>query len=133
MPDALPDLSRFELQCLRMLWDRGDASAKEIHESLEDAPSYSTVRTIFQRLEDKGAVERIGKDGRAVVYRARVPKGAMIRKEVAQFLNTLFDGAAAPLVSHLADMRELDLADLRALEKALEESTDDAPAEEPSR
>jgi len=60
----LPDLSRFELQCLRMVWDRGEASAKEIHEALEDPPSYSTVRKIFERLEDKGAIERVGKDGR---------------------------------------------------------------------
>lgn len=128
----LPDLSRFELQCLRMLWDRGEASAKEIHESMEDPPSYSTVRKIFERLEDKGAVERVGKDGRAFLYRPLVGRRAMLRKEVEQFLDTVFDGAAAPLLSHLARMRAVDLEDLRAIEQELQDAGAEAPTEEES-
>lgn len=128
----LPDLSRFELQCLRMLWDRGEASAKEIHESMEDPPSYSTVRKIFERLEDKGAVERVGKDGRALLYRPLVGRRAMLRKEVEQFLDTVFDGAAAPLLSHLARMRAVDLEDLRAIEQELQDAETEEPVEEES-
>lgn len=128
----LPDLSRFELQCLRMLWDRGEASAKEIHEAMDDPPSYSTVRKIFERLEDKGAVERVGKEGRALLYRPLVGRAAMMRKEVGQFLDDVFDGAAAPLLSHLARMRALDLDDLKAVEQELQETESDAPAEEGS-
>ena len=42
----LPDLSRFELQCLRKLWDRGQATVRDIHGDLDRAPSYSTVKKI---------------------------------------------------------------------------------------
>lgn len=126
MAAPLPDLSRFELQCLRMLWDRGEASAKEIHEAIAEPPSYSTIRKIFERLEEKGAVERAGKEGRAVVYRAAVGRRAMVRKEVSQFLETLFDGAAAPLLSHLARTRAVDLEDLREIERILAEKPDGA-------
>ncbi len=136
MPQDLPNLSRFELQCLRMLWDRGEASAKDIHEALAEPPSYSTIRTIFQRLEDKSAVERVGKNGRAVLYRPLVSRRAMVGKEVTRFIDTLFDGAAAPLVAHLADIRALDLDDLRKLERSLNEATDStspAPHDEESR
>lgn len=125
----LPELSRFELQCLRMLWERGEATVRAIHEGLEDPPTYSTVRKIFERLEDKGAVERAGKEGRAVVYRSRVSRPAMVRKEVEQFLDTLFDGAAAPLLSHLARTRAVDLDDLREMERELA-GEDDGAAEE---
>lgn len=123
----LPDLSRFELQCLRMLWDRGEGSAKEIHESMEDPPSYSTIRKIFERLEDKGAVERAGKEGRALLYRPLVSRPAMMRKEIRRFLDTVFDGAAAPLLSHLAQMDAVGLEDLRVIEEELEEGEHDGP------
>lgn len=119
MSDPLPELSRFELQCLRRIWELGETSARQIHAALADPPSYSTVRKILERLEDKGAIERVGMDGRALIYRSRVGRAAMVRKEVARLLDALFDGAAAPLLSHLADMKALDLEDLRAVEQEL--------------
>lgn len=126
MSRMLPDLSRFEIQCLRRLWDRGEASVREIHGDLPDPPSYSTVRKIFERLEEKGAVERVGHDGKALVYRSRVSPRAMIRKEIDRFLDVMFDGAAAPLVAHLADMEAVTLEDLRELERRLDEEEDGA-------
>jgi predicted transcriptional regulator len=115
----VPDLSRFELQCLGRLWSLGDASIREVHESLDDAPSYSTVKKIFERLEEKGAVERARREGKAWIYRSTVKPRAMIRKEVRRLLDALFDGEAAPLVAHLADTDELSLDDLREIERAL--------------
>ena len=115
----LPDLSRFELQCLRKLWSRGEASAREIHQDLVDPPSYSTVRKIIERLEEKGAVERVRRDGKNWIYRSAVSSSAMIRKEIRRFLDGLFDGAAAPLMAHLAEMDALSLGEVRELEKQL--------------
>jgi predicted transcriptional regulator len=115
----VPELSRFELQCLGKLWSLGDASIREVHASLEDAPSYSTVKKIFERLEEKGAVERARREGKAWVYRSTVKPRAMIRKEVRRLLDALFDGEAAPLVAHLADTDELSLDDLREIERTL--------------
>jgi len=128
----LPDLSRFEMQCLRRLWTRGEATVREVHADLEGAPSYSAVRTIFQRLEEKGAVERARRDGKAWVYRPRVAAPAMIRKEIRRLLDTLFDGAGAPLVAHLADMDAVSLEDLRALEDRLAEEDGGRAADDSS-
>lgn len=114
---SLPDLSRFELQCLGKLWDQREATVREIHQELPDPPSYSTVRKIVERLEQKGAAVRVRKRGRAWVYRSAVPRPAMLRKEIRRFLEVTFNGAAAPLVTHLADMNEVSLEDLRAIEK----------------
>lgn len=113
----LPDLSRFELQCLRKLWARGEATVGDIHRDLTDPPSYSTVRKIVERLEQKGAVKRLHKRGRAWVYGATIPKPAMLRKEIRRFLEVAFDGAAAPMLAQLADMKELSLEDIREIEK----------------
>jgi BlaI family penicillinase repressor len=117
MARSLPQLSRFELQVLRLLWTRSEASVADLHGDINDAPSYSTVRKIVERLESKGAIERVRVDGQAVVYRAAVPRTAVIRHEIRRFLDVMFDGAAAPLVAHLADMDALDLDDLKQLEK----------------
>ncbi len=119
MSRSLPDLSRFELQCIRRLWERGEASVRQVHAAIDDAPSYSTVRKIFERLEQKGAVERVRKDGKAWVYRSAVKPAAMIRKEIRRLLDSLFDGSASPLVAHLAEMDELSLDDLREVERQL--------------
>ena len=114
---GLPDLSRFELQCLRKLWNRGEATVREIHGDLKDPPSYSTVRKIVERLEEKGAIKRVRQENQAWVYRSAVSSSAMLRKEVRRFLDAAFDGAAAPLVAQLADMNEVTLEDLRELEE----------------
>ena len=45
----LPELSRFEWQCLKLLWNRGEASARELHGDLDKRPSYSTIRKIIER------------------------------------------------------------------------------------
>jgi predicted transcriptional regulator len=108
------------MECLRRLWEHGEASVRDIHGELADPPSYSTVRKIFERLEEKGAVERAGMNGNAVTYRSSVSQPAMIRKEIGRLLDTLFDGSAAPLVAHLAHMEALSLEDLKHLEDQLE-------------
>jgi BlaI family penicillinase repressor len=115
----IPRLSRFELQCLRRLWSLGEASVRDVHGALENAPSYSTVRKIFERLEQKSAVVRVRRDGKAWVHRPAVSSKAMVRHEIRRFLASLFDGAAAPLVAHLADMDALSLEDLREVERQL--------------
>ena len=130
MARILPDLSRFELECLRRLWKQGDASVREVHGALDDAPSYSTVRKIFERLEDKGAVTRVRRDGNAWVYRSTVKPAAMIRKEILRFLDSLFDGAAAPLMAHLAEMDAISLEDLREIERLAGEEIDERTTEE---
>lgn len=127
----LPDLSRFELQCLRKLWARGQATVGEIHADLTDPPSYSTVRKIVERLEQKGAIKRLGKQGKACVYAPAISKPAMLRKEIRRFLDVAFDGAAAPLLAQLADMKEVSLEDLREIEKHVDKGKENK--KEPER
>ncbi len=119
MNRRLPDLSRFELQCLRKLWNRKEATVREIQADLEGGPGYSTVRKIFERLEDKGAVERVRLEGKAWVYRPAVSISDIVRKEIRRFVDSLFDGGAPELVSSLADMNELTVQDLQAIERTL--------------
>ena len=51
---ALAGLSRRERQIMEILFQRGKASASEVREAMEDAPSYSAVRAMLRVLEEKG-------------------------------------------------------------------------------
>ncbi len=117
MKKKLPDLSRFEMQCLRRISAVGEVTVRQVQAALPERPGYSTVRKIFERLETKGAIRRVRRDGRAWIYTSIVPASAMIRKEVRRLIDSLFDGQAAPLIAQIADMDELSIEDLREIEK----------------
>jgi BlaI family penicillinase repressor len=130
MSDTLPELSKLEMISLRKLWNLGEATARELQEELGGDHGYSTVRKILERLEEKGAVERVRLEGKAWVYRSTVPASDMIRKEIRRLLDTFFDGSAAPLVAHLADMEAVSLEDVRELESMLDRQADEEKEEE---
>ena len=58
MPKSPPQLSRFELQVLRLLWTRGEAAVAQLHGDIPDAPSYSTIRKIVEQ-KLKPALKRV--------------------------------------------------------------------------
>ena len=51
-----PSLSRRERQILDLLYQRGRATAAEVHAGLPEAPGYSAVRALLRILEEKGHV-----------------------------------------------------------------------------
>ena len=51
---GVPSLSRRERQILEILYQRGKASATEVREAMEDAPSNSAVRTLLAYLTALG-------------------------------------------------------------------------------
>ena len=60
-----PTLSKFELEIMEILWKLREASVREVQEALQERkrPAYTTVQTIFARLEEKKAVRRTRKIG----------------------------------------------------------------------
>ncbi len=111
-------LSRFELEILEFLWKMGESSVRELQEAIpvESRPAYTTVQTIVQRLEQKGAVRRTRKVGNALMFEAVVSRRSAYRRMIDELLQ-LFGGSAQPLVAHLLDTGKLTLEDLKALEK----------------
>jgi len=111
-------LSRFELEILEILWRLGESSVREVQETISEAdrPAYTTVQTIVQRLEQKGAVRRTRKIGNALLFEAVVTRKSAYRRMIDDLVD-LFGGSAQPLVAHLLDSGRLTLDDLKALEK----------------
>jgi BlaI family penicillinase repressor len=111
-------LTRFELEIMELLWPLGEASVREIQEAIPEKsrPAYTTVQTIVQRLEQKGAVRRTRKVGNALMFEAVLTRKSAYRRLIDEVLD-LFGGSAQPLVAHLLESGKLTLEDLKELEK----------------
>jgi len=111
-------LSRFELEIMDLLWRLGEASVREVQEAIPDdsRPAYTTVQTIVQRLEQKGAVGRTRKIGNALMFEPLITRKSVYRRLIDELVD-LFGGSAQPVVAHLLESGKLTLEDLKALEK----------------
>ena len=122
----LPTLSRREREIMDILFRRGRASAAEVLEELRDPPSYSAVRALLAKLEQKGHVTHT-EEGRAYVYAPVVRKDAARQSAVRHMLRTFFDDSTEKALAALLAVRgrslgEEELARMEALvRKAREE------------
>jgi BlaI family penicillinase repressor len=113
-------LTKFETEVMSVLWRLGEASVRELQEALEraraDRPAYTTVQTIVQRLEQKGAVRRTRKAGNAFFFEPAVTRKSVYRRLVEELLDLV--GGSQPLVAHLVETGKLSLDDLKAIESS---------------
>jgi predicted transcriptional regulator len=118
MIDSLPRREReiFEILC------RGEATAAQVRELMNDPPSYSAVRTMLARLEAKGLAAHRSADG-AYVYKS-VPRPATVRNSaLKQLVQNFFGGSAASAATALLGLtKELSPEDIAALQKAIDEA-----------
>jgi BlaI family transcriptional regulator, penicillinase repressor len=112
------NLTRFELEIMDVLWRLEEASVREVCQALAEKkrPAYTTVQTIVQRLEQKGAVKRTRKIGNALMFAPSVTRKSAYRRVVDDLLQ-LFGGSAQPVVAHLLESGKLTLEDLKAVEE----------------
>jgi BlaI family penicillinase repressor len=116
---ARPKLTKFELQILEVLWGRGNASIREIQESLpEPRPAYTTVQTTVYRLERKGAVRRTRKISNAHIFEPIVARETARHRLLDEILS-FFGGRAQPMMSQLAEAGKITLDDVRELERTI--------------
>jgi len=113
--DVKPRLSHFELEVMSILWRIGEASVRDVQDALDKSSAYTTVQTILQRLEQKGAVRRTRKVGNALLFEPAVTKKSACRRLIDELLDLV--GGSQPLVAHLVESGKLSLDDLREIEK----------------
>jgi len=100
--------SRREREILDILYQRGKASAAEVRDAMDDAPSNSAVRTLLRVLEEKGHVKRRA-EGLKYVYVPSVAKEKAKRTAVKHLLETYFDGSSEQIVAALLDVSSTQL------------------------
>ncbi len=129
MPDTT-QLSALQMTLMRVLWQRSEATAAEIHEAVlaERDLAPTTVATVLSRLAKKGVVT-YRQEGRQYVYRPLVSEHDVRQSMVGDLVEQLFDGDAAALVSHLLHESEMAPGDLDRLRALLENHSDLASTE----
>src|SRR5438045_7529070 len=101
-----------ELEIMRVIWDSGEATAREIQARLSGDRHYNSVLTIIRVLERKGHLTHRA-EGKAHVYRARQQPEKSRSKVLGHMIKQVFGGSAASLVLHLVETGDLTEDDLR--------------------
>jgi predicted transcriptional regulator len=114
-----------ELAILRVLWDRGPSTVRDVHETLtrEQGGGYTTTLKLLQIMTEKGLVAR-DESQRAHVYRAKSSAQRTRRQLVSDLLERAFGGSVTELAMHALEARRAspeELAELRQLLDRLEE------------
>lgn len=113
-------LTPFEFQIMTTLWEKGQASIREIQETFpeENRPAYTTVQTIVYRLEDKGVLRRVKRVGNFHIFEPTLSRDAVQGRLVDDLL-ALFGGHAQPVMAHLVESGKLSLEDVKEAQRAL--------------
>lgn len=119
----LPEPTERELQILKVLWERGPATVREVYEALRgELPIVqNTVQAFLRTMEDKGLVAH-RTEGRKFVYRALLQRDRTRRDLLSGLLETVFDGALDQLVARALEVRKPDAAELARLRKLIAEA-----------
>jgi predicted transcriptional regulator len=98
--EELPTPTGRETDILKVLWELGPSSVRDVHARLDDgadeAIAFNTVQTLLRIMEAKQLVTH-HVVGRTFIYTPRFSR----EESAARFLDRVFDGAAAELMLSL--------------------------------
>ena len=88
-----------ELEILQILWDKGLATVRDVHESLSSSKDvgYTTTLKLMQIMHEKGLVKR-DESMRTHVYQAAVNKEKTQKHILGKMIDTLFGGSSTQLI-----------------------------------
>jgi BlaI family transcriptional regulator, penicillinase repressor len=121
------DITESELAVLRILWDQGMATIRQLTDVLYPgggAAQYATVQKLLDRMEIKEYVRR----DRSLFVHRFVPvldRDQLIGRRLRSLAETLCDGSLTPLLTHLARAGDLSEEDRQALRAIIQESDSD--------
>jgi len=115
-----------ELAILRILWDRGPSTVRQVHDILahERQAAYTTALKLLQIMTEKGLVERDERD-RTHIYRARLSEETTQRQLVRDLLDRAFGGSSSKLVMQALATKRASAEELRDIRKAIDGARND--------
>ena len=103
-----------ELEILRVLWERGEATVRDVHEELSKTKDagYTTTLKLMQIMHEKGMVKR-DESSKTHKYTPLISREKTQKQFVGKMIDTLFQGSSSQLVmqalgNHKASKEELD-------------------------
>jgi BlaI family transcriptional regulator, penicillinase repressor len=112
-----------ELQILKILWNRGEATVREVYEEMSKSLPIvqNTVQAFLRTMEDKGLVKhRV--DGRTFIYQPVPRDNDTKQRMISRVLHRVFDGAMDQLVQSVLSLRQPTPDELAKLEALIDEA-----------
>jgi predicted transcriptional regulator len=118
----LPRPTDAELAILRVLWLRGPATVRQVHDALAGAreTGYTTTLKLMQIMVEKGLVTR-DESARTHVYAARLPADQTQRQLVSDLVDRAFGGSAAALVMQALSVQPTSADELAEIQRLIDE------------
>ena len=116
----LQHLSDSELEVMKILWDKGEGTAKNVQEELNRKKNlaFNTVMTFMVRMHKKGYLSRKRVEG-VYIYSPRVNRTKTLTDIMDKVIGKVFDGALEPLVTYIAESRKLSSWQIQKLKEII--------------
>ena len=114
-----------ELAILRVLWQRGPSTVREVHDALSSSQEtgYTTVLKLLQIMTDQGIVVR-DESQRAHVYASSESEQRTQRKLIGDLMDRAFGGSPSKLVMQALSATRASADELTAIRKLLDQQMD---------
>ncbi len=113
----LPRPTDFEVSVLRVLWERGPSTVREVQEEIGKETGYTTILKMMQLMAEKGLVVR-DEAARTHIYKATRPEEETQRHLIRDLVDRAFNGSPMKLIMQALSAKKAspgELAELRAM------------------
>ncbi len=126
LPSSQP--TEVELQILRILWEQGPSTARQIHNLLACVrdTNYSTTVKMLAVSREKGLVKR-NENATPHIYRAAITRKRAQKRMVDDLIRKVYDGSASSLVLHALSSSAASPEDLDEIHRLLGKMREDRP------
>lgn len=126
MSKAPPRLGKVQLQIMQVLWQHGQATARQITDELNATTipplAHSTVQTLLRKMEAKGAVTHDAEE-RTFVFKPLYGQAEVTETAASDLLARVFQGSVYGLVSHLLKNETVSPEELKRLRQLIDAQT----------
>ncbi|RQP12646.1 MAG: BlaI/MecI/CopY family transcriptional regulator [Parapedobacter sp.] len=118
-------LTESELEILRVLWQQGASTVRQVHDELAKAKDvgYTTTLKLMQIMHEKGLVSR-DTSSKTHVYRAEVDQQQTRQQMVSKLIDHMFAGSASHLVMQALGNHSASKDEIEAIKRYLDELED---------
>lgn len=111
-----------ELEILRVLWEKGPSTVREVHEVLGQSKDagYTTTLKLMQIMHEKGLLER-DTSSKTHIYSSAVSQENTQRQLLDKMIDTVFNGSASQLVLQALGNHKSSKEELEKIKQYLDE------------
>ncbi|MDJ1478905.1 BlaI/MecI/CopY family transcriptional regulator [Cytophagaceae bacterium YF14B1] len=129
MQNPIPKPTEAELEILQILWQKEQATVRDVHEqlTLSKESVYTTTLKIMQIMAEKGLVTR-NEENRTHIYMAAVREEDIQKTLLDKFIDTTFRGSAMKLVMQALGNNKTSSEELAEIQRLLEQMRGKKPS-----